>query len=491
MKFKNWFRVPIKVERPLNLVGEGFQMRGNEVRRNRLQILFTFFVLVGGATIMACNFTAFQPNLSIDPEPTPTSTIMTGSISGTVWHDLCDSSFEEENPDPRCVFDAASDLYLANGVFETGEPGLPGVQVSLGKGLCPSRGFASSMSDDDGSYTFNNLPLGDYCISADSVDVYHQAKPVSGAWTYPKSDDGMGVGRITITLSEGEIKEDVNFGWDYLHQPFSPEPEPTFTPTPQPTCSNKATFIEDVTISDGARFSQGEEFSKVWRLKNVGTCAWSTEYSLVFVSGDQMSGLDAHLITEDVPPGREIDLGLSLQAPEKDGSYKGYWILQSNSGEVFGIGRSADKPFWVRITVGKVVSRDSVVSWTYELNPENLANEGRWVDVDLGQQLLTAYEGSTPIMRFVVSTGTSAHPTVTGQFRIWVKLATTDMSGPGYSLEDVPYTMYFYQGYGLHGTYWHDNFGTPMSHGCVNLRTPDAGWLFDFVSEGTLINVHL
>jgi lipoprotein-anchoring transpeptidase ErfK/SrfK len=94
-------------------------------------------------------------------------------------------------------------------------------------------------------------------------------------------------------------------------------------------------------------------------------------------------------------------------------------------------------------------------------------------------------------MRFVVSTGTSAHPTVTGQFRIWVKLATTDMSGPGYSLEDVPYTMYFYQGYGLHGTYWHDNFGTPMSHGCVNLKTPDAGWLFDFVSEGTLVNVHL
>jgi lipoprotein-anchoring transpeptidase ErfK/SrfK len=64
------------------------------------------------------------------------------------------------------------------------------------------------------------------------------------------------------------------------------------------------------------------------------------------------------------------------------------------------------------------------------------------------------------------------------------------MNGPGYSLEDVPFTMYFYQGYGLHGTYWHDNFGTPMSHGCVNLRTADASWLFDFVSEGTLVNIH-
>jgi hypothetical protein len=475
----------------MDVLGEGLQMNGSEVRKNRVLIHFIFFVLVSGATIMACNFTALQPNPSIVPEPTPKSTIIAGSISGTVWHDLCDSSSGEENPDPRCVFDDASDVFLANGLFENGEPGLSGVQVSLGKGMCPSQGFATTMSDDDGTYTFNDLGPGDYCISADLLNAYHQAKPVSGAWTYPKSDDGMGVGWITITLSEGEIKDDVNFGWDYLLQPFNPDPEPIFTPTPQPNCSNQATFVEDVTVYDGAHFSLGEEFNKVWRLKNVGTCAWNTEYSLVFVSGDQMSGLDAHHIKEEVPPGSELDLGVSLIAPEKDGSYKGYWMLQSDGGEAFGIGDSADKPFWVAITVGKVVSRDSVVSWTYELNPENLADEGRWVDVDLGQQLLTAYEGSTPIMRFVVSTGTAAHPTVTGQFRIWAKLVATDMSGPGYSLEDVPYTMYFYQGYGLHGTFWHNNFGTPMSHGCVNLRTPDAGWLFDFVSEGTLVNVHL
>lgn len=64
------------------------------------------------------------------------------------------------------------------------------------------------------------------------------------------------------------------------------------------------------------------------------------------------------------------------------------------------------------------------------------------------------------------------------------------MTGPDYYLPDVPYTMYFYKGYGIHGTYWHDNFGTPMSHGCVNMRTSEAAWLFDFASVGTLVNVH-
>ena len=64
------------------------------------------------------------------------------------------------------------------------------------------------------------------------------------------------------------------------------------------------------------------------------------------------------------------------------------------------------------------------------------------------------------------------------------------MSGPGYYLPDVPYVMYFYDGYGLHGTYWHSNFGTPMSHGCVNLSIPDAEWLYNWADVGTLVNIH-
>jgi lipoprotein-anchoring transpeptidase ErfK/SrfK len=89
-----------------------------------------------------------------------------------------------------------------------------------------------------------------------------------------------------------------------------------------------------------------------------------------------------------------------------------------------------------------------------------------------------------------VSTGLPSTPTPTGQFRIWIKLRYDDMSGPDYYLEDVPYVMYFYQGYGFHGTFWHTNFGHQMSHGCVNLPTEEAGWLFEFADIGTLVNVH-
>lgn len=122
--------------------------------------------------------------------------------------------------------------------------------------------------------------------------------------------------------------------------------------------------------------------------------------------------------------------------------------------------------------------------------PGDVSSGERWIDVNLTQQMTYAYEGDQLVNSFIVSTGTWQHPTVTGEYHIYVKYRYADMSGPGYYLADVPYVMYFYQGYGLHGTYWHSNFGTPMSHGCVNLPTDDAGWLYNWASVGTLVNVH-
>jgi lipoprotein-anchoring transpeptidase ErfK/SrfK len=118
------------------------------------------------------------------------------------------------------------------------------------------------------------------------------------------------------------------------------------------------------------------------------------------------------------------------------------------------------------------------------------ADDERWIDVDLTAQQLTAYEGSRPVYSALVSTGLPQTPTVVGQFRIWVKFVHDDMEGPGYYLPDVPYVMYFYRGYGLHGTYWHNNFGTPMSHGCVNLSNENAEWLFNWASVGTKVVTH-
>ena len=123
--------------------------------------------------------------------------------------------------------------------------------------------------------------------------------------------------------------------------------------------------------------------------------------------------------------------------------------------------------------------------------PEDVVGNGaRWIDVDLTNQMVYAYEGDAIVNSFLVSTGTWLTPTVTGRHKIYVKVRMQDMSGPGYHLKDVPYVMFFSGDYGLHGTYWHNNFGTPMSRGCVNLTIDDAAWLFNWASVGTVVNVH-
>ncbi|MBI5961152.1 MAG: PD40 domain-containing protein [Chloroflexi bacterium] len=109
--------------------------------------------------------------------------------------------------------------------------------------------------------------------------------------------------------------------------------------------------------------------------------------------------------------------------------------------------------------------------------------------VDLSDQKTFAYENGRVIRTVTVSTGLPGTPTVLGEYSIYVKRDAQLMSGPGYYLPDVPWVMYFYQGYGLHGTYWHNNFGTPMSHGCVNLPTDEARWFYDWAEIGTAVLV--
>ncbi|MEZ4658020.1 MAG: L,D-transpeptidase [Caldilineaceae bacterium] len=112
----------------------------------------------------------------------------------------------------------------------------------------------------------------------------------------------------------------------------------------------------------------------------------------------------------------------------------------------------------------------------------------RWIRVDLGHQRVYAYEGDKAVRGFVISSGLPGTPTVTGEFRVITKVADQVMSGGGsgpgtpgyYYLPHVKWVMYFYSEYALHGSYWHANFGNPMSHGCVNMTNADAKWLFDW-----------
>jgi lipoprotein-anchoring transpeptidase ErfK/SrfK len=114
----------------------------------------------------------------------------------------------------------------------------------------------------------------------------------------------------------------------------------------------------------------------------------------------------------------------------------------------------------------------------------------RWIEVNVATQRLVAWEGRTPVYAVVVSTGTDSHPTLAGSFAVQSKYRTARMQGEDYDVPDVPYTMYYSGGYAIHGAYWHRRFGTPVSHGCVNVAVDHAKWLYDWAEVGTPVVVH-
>lgn len=138
---------------------------------------------------------------------------------------------------------------------------------------------------------------------------------------------------------------------------------------------------------------------------------------------------------------------------------------------------------------GKTVSSVAAVN-DLPLAVLGLSDANKWIEVDLANQRLYAYENGNKVYDFLISSGKWGR-TPTGRFTIWTKLRYTKMEGGNqalgtyYNLPNVPFVMFFandeipkWRGFGLHGTYWHENFGTPMSHGCINLKTEDAEKLF-------------
>jgi hypothetical protein len=135
---------------------------------------------------------------------------------------------------------------------------------------------------------------------------------------------------------------------------------PTVTPTATiatipPTACDKAAFVADVTVPDGTVMYPGQAFTKTWELKNVGTCAWTSAYQLVFVSGAQMGGPNSANFPlqqgQTVPVGKSVRVSVNLTAPTTAGSYRGYWMFKNPSGQQFGIGTQGTTPWWVDIKV--------------------------------------------------------------------------------------------------------------------------------------------
>jgi len=134
---------------------------------------------------------------------------------------------------------------------------------------------------------------------------------------------------------------------------------------------------------------------------------------------------------------------------------------------------------------GLAVKRDHVrvVRAAGRPEDEDIPAGVRWIHVDLAEQTLVAYEGDRPVYATLVASGKDGYDTPRGLFRIRLKHLSTTMNGDDpidgfYEVEEVPWTMYYFEGYALHGAYWHDEFGGVRSHGCTNLAPADARWLY-------------
>jgi hypothetical protein len=128
----------------------------------------------------------------------------------------------------------------------------------------------------------------------------------------------------------------------------------TFTSVPplQPvTKCDAASFESDVTYPDGSIVSRGSPFTKIWRLKNVGTCTWTTSYGIVFVSGEKLGAPNDVSLSGSVAPGQTIDIPVNLTAPNAEGRYRGNWKLRNASGVLFGVGATSDSNFYVDVSV--------------------------------------------------------------------------------------------------------------------------------------------
>lgn len=209
-------------------------------------------------------------------------------------------------------------------------------------------------------------------------------------------------------------------------------------------------------------------------------------------------------------------------APTMPGDYTGLWIGEMTIGGNVrsgpGLTNKVIKGWWAgrRVLLYQAVADNTGATWYRVSEPpeppmwvhsslvrkvmpvqfEPARYKSKWINVNVGQQVVTVYEGAKPVKVTLVSTGKAATPTEIGIWKIYWRLPKQTMEGGNlaagdyYRLEDVPFPQYFHMsGESFHGTYWHDNFGVPMSHGCVNMSTPMAGWLYGWANIGTIVRV--
>ncbi len=274
-------------------------------------------------------------------DATPASPESAGaSLSGRVWHDLCPGSGATEGDLPDGCTDGGSAGFQANGQLED-EPGIEGLQIGIAATSCDSSPMEFTVTDANGDYAFDDQAAGVYCVSVDATDDQNQEILLTGAWTAPDN----GIAERLVTIDPGGAERDINFGWDYEYLPV-----PEFDLT---SCENSFAFVQDLSIPDDTEFAAGQAFTKGWLLRNNGTCPWTTDYSIVFVGGDQMSAVDSIPLEQVVLPSQTLEVNIDFVAPEEAGSYRANWQVADPEGEPFGIDGFIEDAFWLRIAVSE------------------------------------------------------------------------------------------------------------------------------------------
>ncbi len=204
---------------------------------------------------------------------------------------------------------------------------------------------------------------------------------------------------------------------------------------------------------------------------------WTRTFDDGYVQGARLTPLVASSFSGEPAPATPLAFFLRTTRLRGATGLLGRGIQRFAREPILGIGPQGR----VRLD-GGTVPRSAVRLAFARPRPAGVGPDDRWVHVDLREQVLTAYAGDRLVFATLVSTGKPGWETSQGLFRVWRKVSHDLMHGERepYRVEEVPWTLFFHASQALHGTFWHDHFGWPVSHGCVNLSMPDAAWLFEW-----------
>lgn len=264
------------------------------------------------------------------------------------------------------------------------------------------------------------------------------------------------------------------YGWveDYAYFYDAPEPGSRHVRT-------AGTGVFYGPVEEEATDVEGKQWYKVWD-------HWLPSRYFHIVEASSFAGVEVN-----IQPRRPFGWVLRAFEPraEPAGEPEGAPELQRyDLVQIYRNAMGADGSVWYDVGGGRWVRYDALALLTVRERPGGVEEEAYWVDVDLSQQTFAAYEGDRMVFAGLISSGLPRWPTRVGLNQVWSRHETTPMSGgvvgdDYYYIEDVPHTLYFDGETALHGAYWHDDFGRPKSHGCVNMPPRAAEWVFEWSTE--------